>query len=165
MSGKFSFSELVLFLIGPKAVTSGVFAYYLQPLIHGNDAAVNVIVTVFPVLACLLVAITVMVGDPSLVPPGSWRVAEVYRGRLDRRLARHQTLFMSYLVTLGLILISLLTSKTAPALSTWLERMYLFLGILAFLYSLTIPSVLITVQKERIDSVIESRRRQEGISR
>jgi hypothetical protein len=106
----------------------------------------------------------VVVGDPFLIPPGSWRVAEVYRERLTRRWARHQVLFLSYLVTLGLIFVTVLVSKTAPTLSIWLERIYLFLGILAFSHSLSIPSILIAAQSERIDSVIESKRRQEGIA-
>ena len=162
MTNKFSFSKAAIFLI--LAVASLVVAYYSQPLIHGNDAAVNVIVTVFSVLAGFLVAIIAVVGDPSLLPPGSWRAAEMDRDRLDRRLVRHQALFMSYLVTLGFIFMSLLVSKAIPSLGAWLERIYLFLGILAFLYSLRLPSVLIATQRERIDSIIESRRKQEGIS-
>ena len=164
MSGKFSFSKLVLGLTRPKAVTSGVVAYYLQPLIHGNNTALNILFTAFSVLAYLIAILIVVVGDPFLIPPGSWRVAEVYRERLNRRWARQQVLFLSYLVTLGLIFVTVLVSKTAPAQSIWLERIYLFLGILAFSHSLSIPSVLIASQRERIDSVIESRRRQEGIA-
>lgn len=164
MSSKISFSKLVLFLIRPKGVTSVVVAYYSQPLLHGNDAALNMLFTAFSVLAYLIAILIVVVGDPVLIPPGNWRVAEMYRGRLDKRWARHQALFLAYLSTIGLIFVSVLVSKTAPTQSVWLERIYLFLGILTFSHSLSIPSVLITAQRERIDSVIESRRRQEGIS-
>jgi type IV secretory pathway VirB2 component (pilin) len=162
MSSQFSIRKAITFLM--LTVASLVVAHYTQPLIHGNDAAVNVIVTVFSVLAGFLVAIIAVVGDPALLPPGSWRAAEMDRDRLDRRLVRHQALFMSYLVTLGVIFMSLVVSKSVPSLGAWLERIYLFLGILAFLYSLRLPSVLIATQRERIDSIIESRRKQEGIS-
>jgi hypothetical protein len=143
---------------------SFLVAQYCQPLIHGNEAAINIIVTVFSILAGFLVAIIAIVGDPALLPPGSWRVAELEREKLDRRLTRHKALFMSYLITLGLIFLSLLAAKSIPSLSYWLERIFLFLGTLAFLYSLKLPGALIETQRERITLMIDQRRKEEGIT-
>jgi hypothetical protein len=145
-------------------IASLLVARYCQPLIHGNEAAINIIVTVFSILAGFLVAIIAVVGDPALLPPGNWRVAELEREKLDRRLTRHKALFMSYLITLGLVFLSLLAAKSVPSLGHWLERIFLFLGTLAFLYSLKLPGALIETQRERIDLVIEQRRSEEGIA-
>ncbi len=138
-------------------------AYYGQPLIHGNSQAINIIVTVFSVLAGFLVAVIAIVGDPALLPPGSWRAAEMERSKLNGRLGRHKALFMTYLITLGLIFVSLLLNGGSPCLIIWIERAFLFVGGFGFLLSLLLPGVLIEVQRERIDLVIEHRRHADGI--
>lgn len=146
------------------AVLSALVAYFGQPLIHGNDQAVNVIVTVFSVLAGFLVAIIAIVGDPVLLPPGTWRAAEMEREKLDDRLVRHKWLFVAYLITLGLIFCALLVSKSLPTGTIWLERLFLFFGTFSFIVSLQLPSALMSVQRERIDAVIEHRRKLDGIN-
>lgn len=150
--------------IGLLAVALGVFAaYFGQPLVHGNDQAINIIVTVFSVLAGFLVAIIAIVGDPVLLPPGTWRAAEMERTKLNSRLIRHKWLFTLYLITLALIFISLLLKDKAPVLAIWLERAFLFFGVFAFALSMALPGALIKVQRERIDAVIEHRRNDNNI--
>jgi len=132
-------------------------------MIHGNDQAVNVIVTVFSVLAGFLVAIIAVVGDPLLLPPGTWRAAQIERDKLDNRLIRHKWLFVAYLITLALIFVDLLVAKVLPGWGVWLERLFLFFATFSFLLSLQLPNTLMQAQKERIDAVIEHRRRIDGI--
>lgn len=144
-------------------VLSAIVSYFGQPLIHQNDGATNVIVTVFSVLAGFLVAIIAIVGDPVLLPPGTWRAAELEREKLDHRLVRHKWLFIGYLLTLAVIFIALLVSKTFPVWGVWFERLFLFLATFSFLLSLQLPSALMQVQRERIDAVIEHRRTLDGI--
>jgi len=138
-------------------------AYFGQPLIHDNDQAIDVIVTVFSVLAGFLVAIIAIVGDPVLLPPGTWRTAEVERAKLRQRLIRHKWLFMLYLVTLALVFLALLLRKQFPEFAVWFEWAFLFSGVFAFAMSLGLPSALMRVQQERIDAVIEDRRSANGI--
>lgn len=144
-------------------VLSVLVGYFWQPLIHGNDQAINVIVTVFSVLAGFIVAIIAVVGDPILLPPGSWRAAELARDQLNNRLIRHQYLFVGYLITLALIFFALLVAKSFPACSTWLERFFLFFATFSFVLSMRLPGALMQAQRERIDAVIEHRRRTDGI--
>lgn len=142
----------------------GLVAWLGQPLIHENDQAINVIVTVFSVLAGFLVAIIAIVGDPILLPPGSWRAAEMEREKLTRRLIRHRWLFVLYLLTLAVVFLAFLfSSEENAAIVTWLERAFLFFGAVAFLLSLALPGALMRVQSERIDAVIEHRRAEDGI--
>ena len=138
-------------------------SYYGQPLIHGNEQAINIIVTVFSVLAGFLVAIIAIVGDPVLLPPGSWRAAEMERGKLHKRLIRHKWLFTLYLLTLAFIFSALLFKGKFPHLVVWLERAFLFFGVFAFSLSMALPSSLMKVQRERIDAVIEHRRSSDKI--
>ena len=144
-------------------VISLAAAVYGQPFVHGNSEAISIIVTVFSVLAGFLVAIIAIVGDPGLLAPGSWRTAELQRARIVDRLTRHQWLFYLYLVTLTFIFASVLVPNSFPRLVVWIERIYLFAGVLAFLCSYLLPSALMKIQQERIESTIEHRRRAAGI--
>ncbi len=150
--------------IGLLAIILGALSsYFGQPLVHGNDQAINIIVTVFSVLAGFLVAIIAIVGDPVLLPPGTWRAAEMERTKLNSRLIRHKWLFTLYLVTLAFIFISLLLKDKTPEVTIWLERAFLFFGVFAFALSMALPGALIKVQRERIDAVIEHRRKDNNI--
>lgn len=130
-----------------------------QPLIHDNDTAVNVIVTVFSILAGFLVAIIAISGDPAFMAKGSWRVAEIQRQIIQKRLAQQKLLFTAYLATLCLIFVSLLVGKVNATAASAIEYAYLFLSSMAFIYSLKLPGFLMRVQQDRIDAEIEARRR------
>nr|VFJ63273.1 MAG: hypothetical protein BECKFM1743C_GA0114222_103404 [Candidatus Kentron sp. FM]VFJ64067.1 MAG: hypothetical protein BECKFM1743A_GA0114220_103474 [Candidatus Kentron sp. FM]VFK17161.1 MAG: hypothetical protein BECKFM1743B_GA0114221_104644 [Candidatus Kentron sp. FM] len=142
---------------------AGIAAYLGQPLIHGNEQAIDVITTVFSVLAGFLVAIIAVLGDPMLLPPGTWRAAEMHRKKLIKRLIVHKWLFLLYLITLALVFSSLLLQKQYPVITLWLERTYLFFGVIVFILSIRLPGALMKLQEERIDAMIEHRREQDGI--
>ncbi len=89
----------------------GVGAYFCQPLIHGNQDAINVIVTVFSILAGFLVAVITLVGDPKSIPSGGWQIARLGSDLTYNRLSRHKWLFKSYLITLFLIFISIVIQR------------------------------------------------------
>lgn len=146
------------------SILSGLAANYGQPFIHDNQNAINVIVTVFSILAGFLVAIIAIVGDPMLLPPGSWRAAEMERGKLMARLNRHKLLFYLYLVTLFFIFLAMLIPDQLDVIKIWSERCFLFFGVLAFTMSFFLPSSLVRAQSEKIDAIIEQKRKQEGIA-
>lgn len=141
------------------AAIAVVGAYWGQPLIHGNDTAINVIVTVFSILAGFLVAIIAIVGDPLLIPSGTWRIAEGTRDKTIQRLTRHKYLFHAYLIALALVFASTLLRDTHQCVGIWLERAYLFLSIFAFVISLRLPAALMKTQQERVDHLIDERRK------
>src|SRR5437016_5876229 len=86
-------------------------AYYGQPYVHGNADVVLIIITVFSVFAGFLVAIIAVLGDPGMIPEGSWRVAELRRDAIESRLAWHSWLFVLYLLTIGLLFSGVLLEK------------------------------------------------------
>lgn len=139
-------------------------AYFGQPLIHNNDKAQNIIVTVFSILAGFLVAIMTLLADPSSMARASWRGVEVKRGQVFVSLVRQKWLFFLYLVTLGLLTFASLIEKSWPEAVPFLEYMYIFFAVLAFMLSLRLPTALMDIQLARFDELLTMKRKAAGIS-
>ncbi|WP_448213536.1 hypothetical protein [Colwellia sp. MEBiC06753] len=144
-------------------VISVLVAYFGQPLIHGNQDAINVIVTVFSILAGFLVAVITLVGDPKSLPAGSWQLARLGSDLTYNRLNRHKWLFKGYLTTLFLIFVSIVVKNKYPITQVYLEYVYLFFASISCFLSYRLPSALMELQKERIEHEIDERRKKEGI--
>ncbi|MEA2951168.1 MAG: hypothetical protein QOJ96_688 [Alphaproteobacteria bacterium] len=144
-----------------------IAAYYGQPLAHENADSVLVIITVMTVFAGFLVAIITILGDPGMIPSGSWRVAELRRNNIEARLITHIWLFVFYLIAIGFLFAGVLLHKAhgvSIEWKIWIERLYLFFGVSAFLLTFGLPIALLRFQLGRIDAEIERRRREAGIS-
>lgn len=89
---------------------------------------------------------------------GSWRLAQVQRDKIRRKLIRQKWLFYFYLITLSLIFIRILVGGKAPELAVWLERAYFGFATTSFIFSFLLPSTLMQVQSDRIDAVIDAKR-------
>lgn len=126
-------------------------------LIHANDKARDIIVTVFSILAGFLIAIMTLLGDQSNLP-GSWKIAKSKSDAIKAKLIRQKWLFYCYLITLSLIFLHALVASKHPSFAPWLERLYFGFATSSFLFSFTLPSTLMSVQADRIDAVIEARR-------
>ena len=116
---------------------SCIGSYYGQPLIHGNQDATNIIVTMFSILAGYT--------------------------RTYNRLVRHKWLFKLYLTTLAFVFLSVLLKDKLQDYQVIIERIYLAFALAAFIFSLRLPSTLMVIQQERIEHEINERRKQEGI--
>jgi uncharacterized membrane protein len=146
------------------ASVSALAGWAGQPLVHGNQEAVGVIVNVFSILAGFLVTIMTLLGEPMLFRGATWRSEAVKRSNVYRRLVRHKWLFILYLLVLGLIFISTLITKKFPDHFTvhWIERIYLGLATFAFCLSLTLPSRLMNLQLDRFDELVEAKKKPGG---
>jgi hypothetical protein len=138
-------------------------AYFAKPLIANNQDAINVIVTVFSILAGFLVALITLIGDPKSLPSGGWQVARLGSDLTYNRLMRQKWLFYIYLIALALIFLSMLLKKEFQAINCVIEYGYMFFSIVAFMLSFKLPSMLMEMQKERIEQEITERRKAEGI--
>lgn len=138
-------------------------SYYGQPLTHGNQEAINVIVTVFSILAGFLIAVITLVGDPKSLPSGSWQVARLGSELTYNRLIRHKWLFKAYLITLFLIFISIVVRNRLPSAQVVIEYIYMFFASVSCFLSFKLPAALMELQQERIEHEIEERRKNEGI--
>jgi len=142
-----------IIFFGVSVLAGAAGAIYGQPLIHGNDLAINVIVTVFSVLAGFLVAIMTMMGDPSAFARHSWRANEQGRKKIFNQLVRQKWMFILYLATLGLVLSASLVGKVLPDVAVWMERVYLGSAITAFILSLGLPATLMKIQLAKHDEI------------
>lgn len=138
-------------------------SWFGQPLIHGNQDAINVIVTVFSILAGFLVAVITLVGDPKSLPSGSWQVARLGSDLTYNRLIRHKWLFKAYLITLFLIFFSIVVKSKFTKTQIILEYIYMFFASISCFLSFKLPTALMELQRERIEHEIEERRKKEGI--
>jgi len=141
-------------------------AYFGEPYAIQNTDAILVLVTVFTVFAGFLVAIVTVLGDPGLIPPGSWRIAEVRREETENRLIRHVWLFVLYLIAIALLFAGVLLEK-GPGVDafakSWITRAYLCVGSFSFLLTFALPFSLLALQRARIDAEIERRRKEAHI--
>lgn len=139
---------------------SAVIGWYGQPFVHGNDEARGVIVNVFSILAGFLITVMTLLGEPGLYRGRTWRSDAVKRSNVYQRLVRHKWLFISYLIVLALVFLTTIVAKREPdgRLVTCLEGLYLGFATSAFIYSLMLPSRLLSLQLARFDELVESRR-------
>jgi hypothetical protein len=124
------------------AALAAVAAYCGQPYVNHNADLVVVIATVFSVFAGFLIAVLTIIGDPAMIPDGSWRIAEAKRQNIESRLITHVYLFVLYLVTIGLLFIAVLLQGALDqndAIRVWIERCYLFFGVFSFVLSFALP--------------------------
>jgi len=150
------------------ALLAGLAAYYGEPYIKENPEAISVLITVFTVFAGFLVAIITIVGDPSMIPSGSWRIAEMRHDDIEARLIRHVWLFMAYLISIALLFATVMFHKAPDELvsepiKVWTARLCLFLGTLSFLLTFSLPGALLKLQMARVRNEIARRRKGAGI--
>jgi hypothetical protein len=157
----------VLFFLACLAASVAV-AYYAQPYAAHNSDAVLIVITVMTVFAGFLVAIIAVLGDPALLPPGSWRRAENERDATLGAIISHAWLFRVYLLAIALLFAGVLVerapnTKVPEHIKVWIERAYLMVGSLSFFLTLALPGALTRFQQKRVDAEIERRRREAGI--
>jgi hypothetical protein len=149
------------------AAAGAVTACYGQPLVHDNSDLVLIVITVFSVFGGFLIAIITVLGDPALIPAGSWRIVESRRDNIQNRIIWHSWLFVLYLITIALLFAAALLSKTTGPhtiiIRTWIERGYLFLAVFSFLLSFALPWSLMKLQHARVDAELKKRRAEDGI--
>ena len=147
-------------------IVSWFVAYYGEQFVKGNSDAILILVTVITVFAGFLVAIIAVLGDPALIPAGSWRLAETRRARIEADLIRHTWLFVFYLVSIGMLFVGAV-AKGAPivpdSVKIWITRAYLFFGLSSFLFTFGLAGSLLNYQMARYDAEIDRRRKEAGI--
>lgn len=139
---------------------SAVIGWYGQPFVHGNEEARGVIVNVFSILAGFLITVMTLLGEPGLYRGRTWRSDAVKRSNVYQALVRHKWLFIAYLSVLALVFLTTIVAKRDPNTTAVvvLEGLYLSFATFAFIYSLMLPSRLLSLQLARFDELVDSRR-------
>lgn len=150
------------------AVVGALAAYFGQPLVHNNSDAILILITVMTVFAGFLVAIIAILGDPAMLPRGSWREAEGERETVYGSVITHTWLFRLYLTAIAMLFVGVLMEKTPDcgitgAVKVWIEWVYVFLGAFSFTLTLALPGILARLQVARVDAEIRRRREVAGL--
>lgn len=140
-------------------VLSVVVSCTAQPLIHGNEKAVDLIVNVFSILAGFLVAIMTLFSDFSINNETNWRKVTLKKHTISVQAAKNKNLFYCYLLVLIFVFISVLLSGSAvewhKEVVKYVEFIYLFLACVALCYSLFLPNNIRRHQEERLNAKLK----------
>ena len=158
MNRKVDYGRIGFLLAGIAA--GGATMCFGGPLTAGNTEALRILVTVFSILAGILIAVIAMLGDPRALYRGSWRIASAHRREIRRVLRRYKLLFYVYLVVITLSFAAALFGKTSSAVcvARWFERFALSLGAVALVWSFGLPAAIMKAQMERLDEEVSKRR-------
>jgi hypothetical protein len=158
---------------------SGFLCVLFQPLL--NEKALDILVNIYSILAGFLIGVIALIGDPSSLPSGSWRIAEASTKNVFRNLQGTKNLLTIYLITLFLIfmykllslngVVIILNNYGVPSidkafllmLKVWFEKGILFFSFVAFSYSFMLPAKLFSIQQQRVSKEIENRRKDSNI--
>jgi hypothetical protein len=132
----------------------------------GNEFQVNMLITVFSIITALYALVASFLVDPSLVPKGSWQLAQVYKEGADVEAHQAKGFFYACLITLVVLLVVSFSPLRAHyrAASAWhiADHVAVFLSAFSFMWSLSLPGTLYRIQLNRMDKLIEDRRQEES---
>ena len=131
-----------------------------EPIAAGNTEAIAILVTAFSILAGFLLAIATLSGDPTMLYPGTWRIASAHRRQIARSLSRYRSLFFVYLAVIALALLAALVGNVDEMDTAvhWIQRCAISAGIAGIFWSFGIPTAIIRVQLDRLTEEVRRRR-------
>lgn len=144
--------------IGVSALVSILAGYYFGASLRASTTALSGIISVFSILAGVLVAVISIIGDPSMLLTGNWRLGYVHAKEIQIRIARYAILILLYVVILIVVLVAILLKDNNADGYQWVFNLLGMLTSLGLLLSLPLPFNLMSIQKERMTE--EIRRRQ-----
>lgn len=147
-----------LIFLGVSLVISIVAGYYLGDVLRLSDKPSEYIGVTFSILAATLFAVISIIGDPSMLLPGNWRVGWESAKGIQSDLHRFNLLFLWYILTLGLLVASEIIEFKGYSCLYFVHNIFAFFVCFGFLVSLALPFALAKIQRERLDQEIEQRK-------
>lgn len=146
-----------VYIIGTVAVSIGVAVSFPEALMQ-STGALEGIISVFSILAGVLVAVMSIIGDPSMLLTGNWRLGYEHAKDIQKRIGNYANLIALYVVTLIGVLVAILLKESGVEGYRWLYATVLGLTTCGLLLSLPLPYSLMQIQKERMSEEIKRRR-------
>lgn len=103
MKAKVDARKVVTFLF--IIILSSIISYFIQPFIHGNEKAIDLIINVFSILAGFLVAIMTLFSDFSINNETNWRELSLKKIPLEFVLQKINIYFIATYLYLFLYLL------------------------------------------------------------
>ncbi|GAB4237189.1 MAG: hypothetical protein Kow0032_22800 [Methyloligellaceae bacterium] len=139
-------------------VISGIVGLHWGDELRLSEAPSNYIGVTFSILAAALFAVISIVGDPSMLLPGNWRVGWESAKSIQARLQRFNYLFLWYLLTLGLLIVSEIVEHAKWEDYYFIFNVLSFFSTFGFIVSLALPFELSKIQKDRLEQEIRQRK-------
>jgi ABC-type multidrug transport system fused ATPase/permease subunit len=127
-------------------------------LLAASDAALEGILSVFSILAGVLVAVISIIGDPSMLLTGNWRLGYVHAEQIQIRLARYAHVIFIYFLVLILVLVCMVIKDSKITGLDFTFQVLTGLTVFALLVSLPIPYGLMSIQRERMAEEVKRRK-------
>lgn len=141
---------------------SCVLGWAFGGMLRGSEAVLSSIIDVFAILAGVLVAVISIIGDPSMLLPGNWRVGFEHAKDIQDRIARFAHLFTVYLVAIFLAVAAQFLDAAEIPGGGWVFSLLLGVAVFGVCLSLPLPYSLMSIQKERMSDEIKRRQTQDG---
>src|SRR5690606_15324808 len=93
----------------------------------------------FSILAAALFAVVSIVGDPGMLLPGNWRVGWESAKNIQRRLRRFNILFLWYILTLSLLIISEVIEAAKWSQWYFIHNVFCFFSTFGLIVSCALP--------------------------
>lgn len=155
-TGQKKYTPWRIIILGALALVCSAFGSRFHGLIAGNDEAINMIVTIFSILAGFLAAVIGLVAETFLSQATSWHELRIAKNSVIDRLLRQQMMFFVYLLTLGAAGVLHLMPDSPSTARSWAEGIFLSLSLFSFFISFTLPSTLLNLQVERYEMKMRS---------
>jgi hypothetical protein len=151
-----SYSRISFFIIAFSI--SGVSCVYFGDELRVSEKPSEYIGVTFSILAASLFAVVSIVGDPSMLLPGNWRVGWESVKSIQIELQRLNFLFVWYLVTLGLLVATEIIDHAKWTNAYFVFNIFAFFATFGFLISLGLPFELARIQRNRLQHEINQRK-------
>lgn len=140
-------------------ILSLLAAYWGGMLLKGSDAARDGLINLFAILAGVLVAVISIIGDPSMLLPGNWRVGSEHADEMQKRIARFSHLFLIYIISLVLLVLGAVVKDAQLVKLDAVFPALTFFCAWGALLSIPLPYCLMAIQKERMKEEIKNRKK------
>ena len=138
---------------------SAATAYFFSDAVRLSEKPSEYIAVVFSILAASLFAVVSIVGDPSMIMPGNARAAWESAKAIQEDLQRFNYLFLWYLVTLGLLVITEVVEHQQAQCLYWVFYVFTFFATFGFLVSLALPFEFSQIQRSRLQQEFNARQK------
>lgn len=144
------------------AILSVVASLYGADYLAQSDNAMNALINVFAILGGVLVAVISIVGDPSMLLPGNWRVGHEHAKDMQDRIASFSHLFFVYIVSLLFLVLAMIVKDAKIEDADFVFVAVAFFSSFGILLSVPLPYSLMAIQKERMREEVKSRKARNG---
>jgi len=139
-------------------VASAVVTYYFPNALQGSEKALEGIISVFSILAGVLVAVMSIIGDPSMLLTGNWRLGYEHAKEIQKRISNYANLIALYVIVLIGVLVLMALKDGGATEYNWAFTLVQALAGWGLLLSVPLPYSLMAIQKDRMTEEVNRRK-------